>query len=604
VGGGYPLYLADGNGVTSVQVTLQYNPNLLQATGATGSHFTLSASSTPGNAVLVYSGPALATAPNTPVTVGFITANVPGGTAANPTPYKAKDVLHLTGASINGGAIKVATGDALHMVSYVGDADGNGGYSSNDAVLITRAALQTDSGFTAYPLVDPVIVGDTDGAGFIPADAPLQANEAGVGFATANLSIPPVPSGVVFQPIANNVDPQLSVVSSQLSVGNSGNWQRTTDNWVSVNLDDAHPAGSTGLTEAHLALTYDPRFFTVSAADIAPGSLLAAGSGWSVEPTINPVTGQIAIALSSTTPITEPIGGSLVTIRFHQIGSGEPGGVSPRSSESAINLVASVNPTGQQVVFTELEDAQGTFTLSPAPGNSEGIIDLTAPPTPVAAGTTTVVMLSSADKADHATDAPLPAVGTDELAVVPLPSEASAQASVVPSRIVLDPDVGDASPHGALIAATTSAAGLISAVTLQVSNAAIVNIQIAAGQHLTDQFFQSLVRATTNPGAVISASTMRDAIDHVLAGQWLLPELADTSDCLNMNEAMKDAQWQVDLSSMALSNHGSQHNEITQQTACAKANEDPAVTPAMGNEADSQMDDANETEWFDTGLID
>ena len=39
---------------------------------------------------------------------------------------------------------------------------------------------------------------DTDGAGFIPADAALQANEAGVGFPTANLPIPPIPPGVHF----------------------------------------------------------------------------------------------------------------------------------------------------------------------------------------------------------------------------------------------------------------------------------------------------------------------------------------------------------------------------------------------------------------------
>jgi hypothetical protein len=54
----------------------------------------------------------------------------------------------------------VASADVLHLVAYVGDGDGNGSYSSNDAVLITRVGLQTDSGFTAYPLVDPVIVAE------------------------------------------------------------------------------------------------------------------------------------------------------------------------------------------------------------------------------------------------------------------------------------------------------------------------------------------------------------------------------------------------------------------------------------------------------------
>jgi hypothetical protein len=73
---------------------------------------------------------------------------------------------------------------------------------------------------------------------------------------------------------------------------------------------------------------------------------------------INPSTGEIGIVLSSTTPISSPVGGSLVIIDFHQNtgASGPP----------TIALVASVNPTGQQAVTTELEDAQGTFTLAPA----------------------------------------------------------------------------------------------------------------------------------------------------------------------------------------------------------------------------------------------
>ncbi len=209
-GGGYPLYLRDSTGsVTNVQVTLNYNPALLTVTGVTGAGFTLLGSSTPGQAVLQYSGLPLLTGSQTPV--GFITAQVPGGTTASPVPYKARDLLHLSSPSLNGGVVPVATCDALHLLAYVGDSDGNGSYSSNDAVLITRVALQTDSGFTAYPLVDPVIVADTDGSGFIPADAALQVNEAGVGFKTANLGNPPVPPGVHFQAIAKNVDPTPSI---------------------------------------------------------------------------------------------------------------------------------------------------------------------------------------------------------------------------------------------------------------------------------------------------------------------------------------------------------------------------------------------------------
>jgi hypothetical protein len=118
--------------------------------------------------------------------------------------YRATDLLVLSGISLNGGALAGLGSAAVHLVAYVGDADGNGAYSSKDALLITRVVLQTDTGFAAYPLVDPTIVADTDGSGFIPSDAALQANEAGVGVPTANLPVPPIPSGVHFMAVAEH----------------------------------------------------------------------------------------------------------------------------------------------------------------------------------------------------------------------------------------------------------------------------------------------------------------------------------------------------------------------------------------------------------------
>jgi uncharacterized repeat protein (TIGR03803 family) len=200
VGGGYPLYLDDQTGqVTDAQTTLTYNPALLTVIPSSTATFTVTVPSS-GTALLHYHGPALAA--GTQTAIGFLTATVPAGTTANPVPYKAKDLLALSGVSLNGGTIPAVGGSAVHLVAYVGDADGNGAYSSSEALLITRAALQTDTGFAAYPLVDPVIVADIDGSGFIPADAALQVNEAGVGVPTANLPVPPIPSGVVFHTAA------------------------------------------------------------------------------------------------------------------------------------------------------------------------------------------------------------------------------------------------------------------------------------------------------------------------------------------------------------------------------------------------------------------
>jgi hypothetical protein len=349
-GGGYPVYLdAPTATVTSVQLTLNYNPALLTVGGASGAGFSM-LDSIPGQAVMQYSGPALPA--NTQTPIGFVSATVPRGSAAMPTPYRAKDLLHLSGVTINGSADNVATSDALHVVAYVGDADGNGSYTSADAVLTTRVALQTDDGFAAYPLIDPVIIADTDGSGFVPADAPLQINEAGVGFATANLPSPPIPSGVIFLPIGNNVDPILNLdLKAQSSEQSNGGIVT-----AAVNIDDADPVGSTGLIRAQLALRYDPGRVSISTGDVHLGSVTSAGIDWALRVTINPATGEIAITLESTTPISSPIGGSLVTIDVHPL--------VPLAGAAPLVLVPSVNPSGQQIVFTELEDAQGLFTLT------------------------------------------------------------------------------------------------------------------------------------------------------------------------------------------------------------------------------------------------
>jgi autotransporter-associated beta strand protein len=347
---GFPVYLNDFTAqVSSVTLTFNYNPAMLSVTGVSpspglpGSSFTLdTAFSTPGHAVLTYAdsganagnltiGSAQSAIAGVPL--GLIHAVVPSSSVAVPV-YKGKDLLHLSGITINGGSINAVGGDGLHLVAYVGDADGNGIYTSNDAVLITRAALQSDSGFTAYPLVDPVVVADTDGSGFIPADAPLEVNEQSVGVMPQHIVYPGPLSPSDTTPIGNNVDPALSISTSP-----SGT--------VAVNLDDAHPAGSTGLIRGVVALSFDPRQISVSPADVHAGSLLAGGN-WTVSPSIDQAAGQIIVYLSSDTPITSSQGGSLVTIDFRPL-------VGRIANPSSISLV----PLG-----TELQDTAGMFTLN------------------------------------------------------------------------------------------------------------------------------------------------------------------------------------------------------------------------------------------------
>src|SRR5262249_25492067 len=85
---------------------------------------------------------------------------------------------------------------------------------------------------------------------------------------------------------------------------------------------------------------------------------------WSIVSFINPVTGELAIDVSSAMPITAAIGGSLVTIEFH-VRAGAALGPTP------IQLVDTVNPTGRHAFTTEVSDALGAYVLNPAPAHGD-----------------------------------------------------------------------------------------------------------------------------------------------------------------------------------------------------------------------------------------
>jgi hypothetical protein len=532
IGAGYPLNITTTGRITNVQVTLNYDPALLTVTGVTGNSFVdLAPTSTPGHAVVTYTGPPLGTGTQV---FGYLIATVPGGTAANPTPYKAKDLITLTSVSVNGGA-PVAVANAVHVVAYVGDADGNGAYSSNDAVLITRAVLQTDTGFAAYPLVDPVIVADTDGSGFIPADAALQANEAGVGFPTANLAIPPIPAGVVFQPIANNVDPALTIPAS-LHVNPNGTIS------VPVNIDDPHPAGSTGLIAGRLALTYDPSIFTVSASDVHLGSILAGGD-WSIIPTIDPASGLISIALSSTTPIARTAGGSLVTIDFHQTGQA-------RGSESVIALLGSSSPDG-----TNLVDAQGSFTLTMPATQSMITLSTGASMTPVSVPGALTSVTADNEPADLGTRpsgdtasvaSSVVDLGNSPVATVPEASAEENPVSPIASPVAELPHVV-AALHAPAAAAATSLASVnlapVTGLVFQIGTMASAQAASAALPHWTDPLFQALGRPAA--GNDLSLAGTVQILERALTSQLLLSQpVTDTLDDLNWDAAESILDWQ------------------------------------------------------------
>jgi hypothetical protein len=187
---GLPLWLSDGTNITSVELTVHYDPALLTITNAAlgadvASDATFFAdTSAAGQVQLRYS----ATTPLPPgnVELAKLTAHVPAT-----APTGSTQILKLEHVRTNGGAVEVTSDDALHVVGYFGDASGNGDYSGLDAGQIARVVVGNDTGFETYPLTDPVLIADITRNGDLSGlDAVLVAREV-VGLDPPE--IPPLP---------------------------------------------------------------------------------------------------------------------------------------------------------------------------------------------------------------------------------------------------------------------------------------------------------------------------------------------------------------------------------------------------------------------------
>jgi hypothetical protein len=342
--------------VTDAVLVLGYNANLLTITvgtfnaGPPGATFTVTTSGSGANAqatITFHSGAGVNLGTLGSVNLGGLVATVP-----STAPYQSKGLLHFVSESINGGALTAAGVDGYQVVAYQADTDGTGTYTGNDATLLGQVAAGSSPGFAAYRLVDPAIIGAIAGGTTVSAtDSALLASYLN-GVAVTQV---PNQTGVTPSSFAPGPDPTLSIPTG-LEVGTDGTVI------VPVNIDDPRPTGSTGLTQALLALTYDTTVFSVTPADVHLGTVPAAGSGWSLLAVVDAVTGELAITLVSQTPIATAVGGSLVTIDFHQLGAAGTG-------TSPINLVASVDLQGQGMFSTELFDSNYRFTLDPAPTN-------------------------------------------------------------------------------------------------------------------------------------------------------------------------------------------------------------------------------------------
>jgi hypothetical protein len=185
-----PVQVSNGLGITSLSMTIAYNPALLTLTSATvGAGLPAGAAvnlilTSPGRAVLNFSSPTAL--PAGAATLATLSAAVP--TAA---PNGASHLLDIGNLTINFGAIVGRDDDGLHLVAFFGDATGNGAYTSADAQRVLRVAVGLDTGFAPYPRTSPLLVGDITGNGTLNSIDATRVLQFVVGIPTPQ--IPPLP---------------------------------------------------------------------------------------------------------------------------------------------------------------------------------------------------------------------------------------------------------------------------------------------------------------------------------------------------------------------------------------------------------------------------
>ena len=275
----------------------------------------------------------------------------------NAAPYASKEDLVISNMKINGGSIAAIDQDGVHVVGYLGDTSGNGGYSGLDASLIARVVANIDTGFAAYPLADPVILGDVAVRGSLTA-----ADASFVAQFVANVPqtrIPALPGVTITR---GGPDPLIWLPQTIDAAPGST---------LMVPVMFRQTNGSTiGLNSADIAIEFDPSLFQVTGV-----SLGNVTQGFTLTESYDNATGAIIASEQSTSgPISLTPGtqGTLLWIELT---------VRPGASLGAarINLLGE-GRVGSQVLYTSLN--QGNLTLVPAPSDSDldsndGIVTVT-----------------------------------------------------------------------------------------------------------------------------------------------------------------------------------------------------------------------------------
>ena len=222
---GLPIRLSQTAGVESVDVTLTYDPTLLTVTGASlpvgaSADWQIIANLTaPGEVTLSFiSTKAL---PDGPAEIVVLSAIVPPSAT-----YGTAELLHFSYVSINEGRLAAVGNDAIHVVAMPGDTTGNGSYTGLDAQRMARVIAQLDTGFVAYPLIDPMIIGDVDCSGVLTNNDVQTLLKQGVGLAPPEI------------PVVVNRSPTLDVIANLVAINETSGQQSISLSGISAGFGE------------------------------------------------------------------------------------------------------------------------------------------------------------------------------------------------------------------------------------------------------------------------------------------------------------------------------------------------------------------------------
>lgn len=207
---GLPITYSGSGGQRTLDITVGFNPALLQIQGATvdaglpaGTTVdvqTLASTENRNTVRISLTLPAGQTLPAGSARLMTLQASVPAS-----APYGATQVLDVNLSAIDGvpqSVVMNPADDAVHVVGWFGDTSGNARYGNDDVTLLQRVIVRSDAGFAAWANVDPTIVGDIAGGGSLNSiDAGRLLQEvnflAGAAGSVNRPEIPAIPAGFV-----------------------------------------------------------------------------------------------------------------------------------------------------------------------------------------------------------------------------------------------------------------------------------------------------------------------------------------------------------------------------------------------------------------------